>query len=446
MSEVQPSTPPSITEVSKNKIRRESMESNSTEVGSSESLAQTKAKTPSSHPDIHQSQRQLTTPNTPFEVYKKPLLSPSKSYRQTGEHKQHAGQLETPRETPRRKGSTRKSLEDAIKFRGRPKQENNAGSFLFPLAASTIGGAGKIPELRLRQAPESHLELGDDLLRPQFVNRGDDRQHLRVGEPILSVKKVRNRAQKRTLSREEQLMNYTSDEESEDERPEQGLRKVSKKLEFGEIEPTPSCPSVPSTPENQLTSEKYAFHQYIEEKSGLSDDEAEELHLDKAKPLVNPFVGKFKPRSRQIPKEYSRFANEVELVNQRTGKKVVRTLNEYERSIKPKILFAQPECEDQPQTSAQTPPNHVQIHIRGISGTSDVEEDDPNEIIRHERIFNPFRGKSRTKRGRESESRDTENKFDEIEYINQTSGRRVKRKMSPEELAVKPKRLRFDDC
>lgn len=446
MSYLQPSTPPSTTEVRKSKIRRDSIESNSTDVGSSDSLMQAKAKTPSSHPDLHQHQRQLITPNTPFETYKKPLLSPSKSFRQSENQKQHTGQLETPRQTPRWGGSSRKRLGDAIEFKERPEPVNSAGTFLFPLASSTVGTGRNFPELRFRHGPESHLQLGDDLLRPHLADRETKTPHLRMEQSILTVKKVRKPAKGRSLSREEQLMNYTSDEESEDEKPEQGLRKVSKKLEFDEpdlVPGTESMPSVPSTPKNQLTSKEYAYKRYVEEKSGLSDNE--ELETGEIKPLINPFVGQFEHKNRQMPEEYSRFAHEVELVNQRTGKKVIRSLNEYERSIKPKILFAQENEEDLVEVGAQTPPNKTQIHIPGLGRSSTVEEDDPNEIIRHERIFNPFRGSRGSKRGRELASRD-QDRFEEIEYINQTSGRRVKRKMSPEELAVKPRKLNFDDC
>lgn len=314
-------------------------------------------KTPSSYA---KKDRQFYTPNTPHRNQKQQAPSVPRY--------QDEQQL-TP-ETPRNVGRKNR-LAGAIQF--------TAGPMLSSIQEPTIG-------------------LGSSLDVKRSFKVDTQLQKM----PQLDIKKQRR----------------TSFDESDDETQEEGLRKVSKRLQFD----LDDDDNVPSTPRAQLTSTEYAYNRYIKEKNTMDDDETEQQSR-----IPNPFVGSFKERPATIPDEYKRFEHEIELVD-RNGKRKVIQLDKTERAIKPKRLFTEESLQEFQTPHGRDNPNQQVLP---------EEDDNEDELIRKEKILNPFRGKFP-----ERETKSTE--IDELEYINHSTGERVVRKMTDEEASIKPRRLRFD--
>lgn len=450
MSANQPSTPPLSRHANsvKEPIRRESTSSigsnSSTETVMNENAKQTfyKAhqKTPSSYTKMYQ--HQLFTPDTPNTTYginyKKALLSPTNSGRRTCSmpsgmpsalssqiktNKQQK-QLQTPRQTPRcasSNGSVKRRMENALQFK--------------------ISQSGKLGPLS-----PTKIDSGEMDTDPYGSLLGLGKVEEEEGMPKLVVSKRRKRSVK--VNREEELIDYSSD----DETPAEGLRKVSKRLRFDDTQRAEESKSEPVTPPGQITTKDYAYKKYIEERSGLSETECDDFWKSNDEPLKNPFVGHFKRERRPVPKEYARFENEMELVNTRTGKHIIRPLDKYQREIKPKRLFLE-ELSGFEDTPA-TPQNNVEPTIPKLHPffndveMEDEEEEEEDEPIKNEPIFNPFKGhKNRSIGGRISKkTKNNQRRKVEIEYINHSTGERVIRKMTSEEMAIKPKKLNFDNC
>ncbi|VEU23297.1 DEKNAAC104426 [Brettanomyces naardenensis] len=368
-------------------------------------------KTPSSYTKSHQ--HQLITPNTPHTVVGRTSLSPTGSYRR------HAGQLQTPLQTPRCSAITgaigtagtvgttgmaapsRRRLGEAIEFNSADVM--GLGPLLFPPAQSTVGSGRK----------------GKYLMSPQEVVNDEDVLDIDIAE---EESEAEQEQPKLAVRRQRKSKKYGNDEGEAGEGEGEGfvgLRKVSKRLEFDE--------ETPSTPKGQVMDLEYAYREHIEERNDMEDEEN-----DEGIALTNPFVGSFSEKRSEIPEDYARFETELELVNNRTGKRIIQRLDEEQRAIKPKRLtFEEVEEPEEPQT----PTNKVVLDPTATPRRGSDEEDS-GEPIRKERIVNPFKGRI-SKRKRVQPKR-----YEEIEYINHR-GERVNRRMSSEEMEIKPRRLEF---
>ncbi|ODV86700.1 hypothetical protein CANARDRAFT_195802 [[Candida] arabinofermentans NRRL YB-2248] len=255
----------------------------------------------------------------------------------------------------------------------------------------------------------------------------------------------------------EQDSNYSSegDNISEDE---PGFGKITKKLNF----------NVPSTPKGQITDEKYAYDLHIKEGNNI-DEEDYETSV-KVKELVNPFLvndggdDNNRSKSNVSKSQPSRFDHEIELVHSKTGKKIVRQMDEFEKAIKPKRLSF-----DHVIETPSTPENKIMLNP--LNERSPIEDDTNNgELIRKEKINNPFKVPSKfssfkthsTKKplifgslsdldvDDESQAMSSSNVVSkesrEIVYINNKTGERVTQEMDYDQLKIKPKKLNFDGC
>ncbi|QPG75331.1 hypothetical protein FOA43_002684 [Brettanomyces nanus] len=440
-----PSTPPFIKDSDANDDLQSQPVISS--LGSCLSSSKTHLKTPSSYTRSHD---QLFTPNTPQSKKanvtavvastnsSSSMLSPSDSCKQSSLNQTQSSQLQTPRQTPRRFGSgsstnsssssSRKRLSGAIEF----KASENVGlkPSLFPPAPSTVGFGRKWPTSLHTNLFNNNQQ---DMLDVKGSIKVDIAEGEEVSQPKLIVKRRRPNLRQQQLQQKQSLDDYSS-EESGDETLEEGLRKVSKRLEF----------EAPSTPKAQVMDINYAYENHIKEHNSMSPEEDFEQEKNIPSVVENPFIGDFPKRTSKIPLNYIRFENEMELVNSRTGKKIIKPLDDFQKSIKPRQLFLNEKEDDKKEDLLRTPQNKILLPNLSHRSFND-EEDDTDERIRKERIFNPFRHADKS--GRINKRKSVRPKrYDEIEYINHTSGDRVTRKMNDEELSIKPKKLNFDNC
>ncbi|KAG7726812.1 hypothetical protein KL933_003095 [Ogataea haglerorum] len=326
----------------------------------------------------HQTKHHPHTPYTPHHLPRKQAVAASP----VAHHTRGQQQLQTPDQTPRI--GRRKDLTDAIASKiGEP-------SVLFPLAPSTVGSGRK-----------SH-----------------------VGGPRLENARL-DLSKSYKIDLEEDLQ-FSSDEEGEN--LPRRLDKVTKKLDF-KIDEF----AVPSTPAKQVMTEEQAYNMHIDPQRPVSGDDDERFVLRAT--MNNPFLESGEPRAPRETTDYSRFEEEVELVNNKTGEKIVRKLTDYEKSIKARRLdFSSALLEDE---APQTPRNNVTPEPFKQHVWEDESED--RETIRKEKIKNPFRGPSLSS-ARSQSPRKTDQGY--LKYVDKT-GKAV-RELVDEEPPIRPRKLRFD--
>ncbi|KAG7922841.1 hypothetical protein KL905_001107 [Ogataea polymorpha] len=318
------------------------------------------------------------TPYTPHHTTKKQSIAVSP----VAHHTRGQQQLQTPDQTPRI--GRRKDLTDAI------ASKIGESSVLFPLAPSTVGSGRK-----------SHIG------GPRLENAG------------LDLSKVYK------IDLEEELQ-FSSEEEGENS--PQRLDKVTKKLDFNANEF-----AVPSTPAKQVITEEQAYKMHIAPQRSDSGDD-DERFVSRVK-MDNPFLESGEPRAPRETSDNSRFEEEIELVNNKTGEKVVRKMTDYEKSIKARRLdFNGALLEDE---TPQTPRNKVTPEPFKQQAWEDENED--GETIRKEKIKNPFRGPSLSSARSQSTRKTGQGR---LRYVDKT-GKAV-RELVDEESPIRPRKLRFD--
>ncbi|KAH3664104.1 hypothetical protein OGAPHI_004818 [Ogataea philodendri] len=284
----------------------------------------------------HQTKHHLHTPYTPHPSTKKQTLgsnvgSSPVSYRSRGSQ-----QLQTPDQTPRI--SRRKDVNESI------VSKINGPGAIFPMAASTVGsgrkslvGGPKLENAQLDLSKSYKIDLEEDL-------------------------------------------QYSSEEETADQ-PHR-LTKVTKKLDFGSVEF-----AMPSTPAKQVTTQEQAYKMHIAPHTSDKDDGERFI---RRRSFSNPFLETGDSTRAKEPVDFSRFEEEMELVNNKTGQKIVRKLTDYEKSIKPRKLDFSKAVEE--VEAPTTPRNKVQIGpFAQQTHNFDIED---GEVIRKEKIVNPFKGPS----------------------------------------------------
>ncbi|KAG7813186.1 hypothetical protein KL921_000732 [Ogataea angusta] len=326
----------------------------------------------------HHTKQHPHTPYTPHHNPKKQAVAVSP----VAHHTRGQQQLQTPDQTPRI--GRRKDVTDAI------TSKIGESSVLFPLAPSTVGSGRK-----------SHVG------GPRLEN---------VGLDLSKSYKI---------DLEEELQ-FSSEEEGEC--LPQRLDKVTKKLDFNTNEFV-----APSTPAKQVMTEEQAYKMHIAPQRPDSGED-DERFVSRAT-INNPFLESGEPKGPGETAKYSRFEEEMELVNNKTGEKIVRKLTDYEKSIKARRLdFSSALDED---VAPQTPRNKV---TPGPFKQQDWEdESDDGEIIRKEKIKNPFRGQSLSSARSQSARKAGQG---HLRYVDKT-GKAV-RELVDEESPMRPRKLRFD--
>lgn len=276
-------------------------------------------------------------------------------------------------------------------------------------------------------------------------------------------------------AREKALMNYTSsdNEESDEDVVKRRMSMLRSKINNTiELENSKQELIAPSTPPMQIMDDEYIKTKFGIEKCAFPDlldlDDSKEK-LSEARTLKNPFVISRSSSPERISKPVhkskassARFENEMELVYHATGDKFFVRLSEDSRRIKPKKLDFSSVLEEERREQElllKTPQNNNRMSIKGLLNSYDAEENmdagadaDIEDIggindpgVSYEKIHNPFKGKIQESIRNVPEFKGME-ELKEIEYINQTTGDRVRERMDEDQLRVKPKKLNFDGC
>ncbi|GME83953.1 unnamed protein product [Ambrosiozyma monospora] len=350
----------------------------------------------------------------------------------------HQQQLQTPEQTPRVPQQRRKELSEAISFDSASSSStllptpqtlayNNA--LLFPVAHSTVGSGRRV----------GYSKPGSDFIK-------------------LDVKKSRLI----TKQDDESMSSATSsDEESDDESApvEVQLRKVSKQLDFSVCmeEEEDELLQVPGTPTGQILDEERVLELGVQEKPLFSEiDSPMEFNIKKQE-LENPFLETSSVGSSRNKKDLRLstvdFENEMEFVNFRTGERIIKPLDSFQKSIKPKILDFNVKDEDDEDDFEvpTTPTNNVKMNPLNIKPLKRRDLIGKNEVIKKVKPANPFFMTRNTRNRLERQkslSPPTSASYKSTLHFVDSKGHKdaLTERMDEEQLDFKPKKLNFDNC
>lgn len=392
------------------------------------------------------------TPETPClgngnEEYNLPMSPQTTSKKNThgmidifNNNKKPVNHLRTPETTPRHFNRKR----DLIEY----ETEYHRG--INKVANSTIG---------VGRSPRKNRINSSNLLNNK-MNLLDFQSYIKIDMEIDEEdEEEEDEKEEEELARENRLMNYNS---SDDE--DNSMNTLKRKLIIEEPFTTPPL---------QIMDDKRIIEQLGNEQLNYEDDEGiEEIRKDlrdvyknKNRFLaINPFLNQDRKSEKIIEEnkskfKESRFENEIEMVYHATGEKFFVEMDKESKMIKPKKLSFEEETigefSGDKEIGLKTPTNnnrHYKMSINGLLnayegsydgiGESDQEEyEDDRSLIKHEKIDNPFivnRGSNKDQVHMKG--------MKEIEYINQSSGKRVVEKMDEEQVRIQPRKLDFSGC
>lgn len=272
--------------------------------------------------------------------------------------------------------------------------------------------------------------------------------------------------------KERMLMNYTSSECDSDEDAKQPTESLRRRLnitsEFISNEKKLNIVKTPVTPPRQIMNDSFIFEKFGIEKckyTDISSDDLEEIERDlkNRKNFSNPFQLSEIPS--KVKTNFSpRYENEIEMVYHATGEKFFVPLSEDGKRIKPKKLnfdAFKRSNEISHDDLLQTPPrssNNNKMSIKGLLNDEnerffeDEDDYDDNEDVvngvKRKRIVNPFKGTSQIQKGKlgKCENVTGNENMQQIEYLNQTTGKHLIEEMDEDQLRIKPKKLDFSEC
>ncbi|GMG56251.1 unnamed protein product [Ambrosiozyma monospora] len=252
----------------------------------------------------------------------------------------------------------------------------------------------------------------------------------------------------------------SSDDESDDESAPVAvqLRKVSKQLDFSVCmeEEEDEFLQVPGTPTGQILDEERVLELGVQEKPLFTESIGSMEFNVKKQELENPFletpsVGSSRNK-RDLKISTVDFENEMEFVNFKTGERIIKPLNSFQKSIKPKILdFSIQEDDEDDFDVPTTPTNNVQMNPLNIKPFKRRDLIGKHEIIKKVRPSNPFFMTRNTRNRLEHEkslSPPTSSSFKSTLHFVDSKGHKdaLTERMDEEQLDFKPKKLNFDNC